>query len=67
MQLESEIAVLEILIFIVTANLFRLIRFNLVNQHVAEFTKTLKTSARPLSSFYVVLLIFFLAFLHLVF
>ena len=59
--LESENAVLGILTFIVTAKLLRLIRFN---QHVAEFSKTLKTSARLLSSFVVVLLIFFVAFLH---
>ena len=59
--LESENTVLGILTFIVTAKLLRLIRFN---QHVAEFSKTLKTSARLLSSFVVVLLIFFVAFLH---
>ena len=59
--LEFENAVLGILTFIVTAKLLRLIRFN---QHVAEFSKTLKTSARLLSSFVVVLLIFFVAFLH---
>ena len=59
--LEAENAVLGILTFIVTAKLLRLIRFN---QHVAEFSKTLKTSARFLSSFVVVLLTFFLAFLH---
>ena len=59
--LESENAVLGILTFIVTAKLLRLIRFN---QHVAEFSKTLQTSARLLSSFVVVLLIFFVAFLH---
>ena len=59
--LEAENAVLGILTFIVTVKLLRLIRFN---QHVAEFSKTLETSARLLSSFVVVLLIFFLAFLH---
>ena len=59
--LEAENAVLGILTFIVTAKLLRLIRFN---QHVAVFSKTLKTSARLLSSFVVVLLTFFLAFLH---
>ena len=59
--LETENAVLGILTFIVTVKLLRLIRFN---QHVAEFSKTLETSARLLSSFVVVLLIFFLAFLH---
>ena len=59
--LESENAVLGILTFIVTAKLLRLIRFN---QHVAEFSKTLQTSARLLSSFVVVLLAFFVAFLH---
>ena len=38
-RLESENAVSGIITFIVTASLFRLIRFNLVNQHVAEFSK----------------------------
>ena len=59
--LEAENAVLGILTFIVTAKLLRLIRFN---EHVAVFSKTLKTSARLLSSFSVVLLICFMAFLH---
>ena len=59
--LEAENAVLGILTFIVTTKLLRLIRFN---QHVVEFSETLKTSARLLSSFVVVLLIFFFAFLH---
>ena len=59
--LEAENAVLGILTFIVTAKLFRLIRFN---QHVAVFSKTLKTSARHLSSFSVIFLTLFLAFLH---
>ena len=47
-----ENAALGILTFIVTAKLLRLIRFN---QHVVVFSKTLKTSARLLSSFTVVL------------
>ena len=59
--LEVENAVLGILTFIITAKLLRLIRFN---KHVAVFSRTLKTSARLLSSFSVVLLIFFMAFLH---
>ena len=59
--LEAENAVLGILTFIVTAKLLRLIRFN---EHVIVFSKTLKTSARLLSSFSVVLLICFMAFLH---
>ena len=59
--LEVENAVLGILTFFVTVKLLRLIRFN---DHVAVFSKTLKTSTRLLSSFAVVLLTFFLAFLH---
>ena len=59
--LEIENAALGILTFIVTAKLLRLIRFN---QHVVVFSKTLKTSARLLSSFTVVMLICFTAFLH---
>ena len=60
-SLEIENAALGILTFIVTAKLLRLIRFN---QHVVVFSKTLKTSARLLSSFTVVMLICFTAFLH---
>ena len=52
---------------LVTANLFRLIRFNLVNRQVAEFSKTLKTSARPLSSFLCCVVDFLPCFLHFVF
>ena len=59
--LEIENAALEILTFIVTAKLLRLIRFD---QHVVVFSKTLKTSARLLSSFTVIMLICFTAFLH---
>ena len=59
--LEMENAALGILTFIVTAKLLRLIRFN---QHVVAFSKTLKKSARLLSSFTVVMLICFTAFLH---
>jgi len=59
--LEAENAVLGILTFIITVKLLRLIRFN---EHVAVFSKTLKTSARLLSSFNVVFLICFMAFLH---
>ena len=58
---ETENAVLGILTFIVTAKLLRLIRFN---QHVVVFSKTLKTSARLLPSFTVLMLICFTAFLH---
>ena len=58
---EVEIVVLGILIFIVTTKLLRIIRFN---SYVALFSKTLKISARSLSSFSIVLLIFFVAFLH---
>ena len=59
--LEAENAVLGILTFIVTAKLLRLIRFN---QHVAVFSKTLKTSAILLPSFCFVMLIGFVDFLH---
>lgn len=59
--LEVENAVLGILTFFITVKLLRLIRFN---EHVAVFSKTLKTSARLLSSFNVVFLICFMAFLH---
>ena len=58
---EVETVVLGILIFIVTTKLLRIIRFN---SYVALFSKTLKISARSLSSFSIVLLIFFVAFLH---
>ena len=58
---EVEIVVLGILIFIVTTKLLRIIRFN---SYVALFSKTLKISARSLSSFSIILLIFFVAFLH---
>ena len=59
---EGENAVLGILTFIVTAKLLRIIRFN---EHVSVFSKTLKISARSLLSFSIVLLNFFVAFLHL--
>ena len=59
--LEADNVVLGILTFIVTVKLLRLARFN---QHVVVFSKALKTSVPPLSSFGVVLLICFLAFLH---
>ena len=49
-RLESEDAVLGILTFIVTAKLFRLIRFNPVNQHVVE------TSTRHQRDFFRLLL-----------
>ena len=58
---EVEIVVLGFLIFIVTTKLLRIIRFN---SYVALFSKTLKISARSLSSFSIILLIFFVAFLH---
>ena len=59
--LEAENAVLGTLTFIVTIKLLRLVRFN---QHVVVISKTLKTFVGPLSSFSVVLLICFVAFLH---
>ena len=59
--LEAENAVLGILTFIVTTKLLRIIRFN---DNVGVFSKTLKISARSLSSFSIVLLISFVAFLH---
>ncbi|CAH3159311.1 unnamed protein product, partial [Pocillopora meandrina] len=58
---EVENVVLGILSFIVTTKLLRIIRFN---NYVVLFSKTLKTSARSLSSFSIVLSIFFVAFLH---
>ncbi|KAL9976396.1 hypothetical protein ACROYT_G013694 [Oculina patagonica] len=58
---EAENAVLGILTFTVTVKLLRLIRFN---KQVALFAKTVKISARHLSSFVVVFLILFVAFLH---
>ena len=58
---EADNAVLGILTFIVTAKLLRIIRFN---EHVSVFSKTLKISARSLLSFSIVLLNFFVAFLH---
>ena len=58
---EVEKAVLGILTFIVTTKLLRIIRFN---NYVALFSKTLKISARYLSSFSIILSIFFVAFLH---
>ena len=58
---EMENTVLGILTFIVTTKLLRTIRFN---SYVALFSKTLKISARSLSSFSIVLSIFFVAFLH---
>ena len=58
---EVENVVLGILTFIVTTKLLRIIRFN---NYVALFSTTLKISARSLSSFSIVLSIFFVAFLH---
>ena len=58
---EVENVVLGILTFIVTTKLLRVIRFN---NYVALFSTTLKISARSLSSFSIVLFIFFVAFLH---
>ena len=58
---EADNAVLGILTFIVTAKLLRIIRFN---EHVAVFSKTLKISVRSLLSFSIILLNFFVAFLH---
>ena len=58
---EMENTVLGILTFIVTTKLLRTIRFN---SYVALFSRTLKISARSLSSFSIVLSIFFVAFLH---
>ena len=58
---EVENVVIGILTFIVTIKLLRIIRFN---NYVVLFSKTLKISARYLSSFSIVLSIFFVAFLH---
>jgi hypothetical protein len=58
---EVENALLGVLIFIVTIKFLRLIRFN---THVAVFSKTLKICVSHLSSFSVILLTLFVAFLH---
>ena len=58
---EVENVALGTLTFIVTIKLLRIIRFN---NYVALFSTTLKISARSLSSFSIVLSIFFVAFLH---
>ena len=58
---EVENVVIGILTFIVTIKLLRIIRFN---NYVVRFSKTLTISARYLSSFSIVLSIFFVAFLH---
>ena len=59
--LEVENAVLGILTFIVTAKLLRLIRFN---KHVIVFSRTVRTSARFLTSYSVIFFIASMAFLH---
>lgn len=59
--LEVENAVLGILTFIVTAKLLRLIRFN---KHVIVFSRTVRTSARFLTSYSVIFFIGSIAFLH---
>nr|XP_058969318.1 polycystin-2-like protein 2 [Pocillopora verrucosa] len=58
---EVENVALGTLTFIVTIKLLRIIRYN---NYVALFSTTLKISARSLSSFSIVLSIFFVAFLH---
>ena len=58
---EADNAALGVLIFIVTVKLLRIIR---LNSQVVVFSKALKISARSLSSFSIVLLTFFIAFLH---
>ena len=58
---EVENVALGTLTFIVTFKLLRIIRFN---NYVALFSTTLKISGRSLSSFSIVLSIFFVAFLH---
>lgn len=58
---EAENGVLGILVFLVTLKLLRLIRYN---EHVAVFSRTLKASANLLSSFMVVFIIGFVAFVH---
>ena len=58
---EVENIALGTLTFIVTIKLLRIIRYN---NYVALFSTTLKISARSLSSFSIVLSIFFVAFLH---
>ena len=58
---EAENGVLGILVFLVTLKLLRLIRYN---EQVAVFSRTLKSSAKLLSSFMVVFFIGFMAFMH---
>ena len=58
---EAENAVLGILVFLVSLKLLRLIRYN---KQVVVFSRTLKASANLLSSFMVVFVIGFVAFLH---
>ncbi|KAL9967119.1 hypothetical protein ACROYT_G025287 [Oculina patagonica] len=58
---EAENAVLGTLTLTVTVKLLRLIRYN---KHVGVFTKTVKISTRHLSSFMVVMINLFVAFLH---
>ena len=60
-SLEVENAVLGILTFVVTAKLLRLIRFN---KHVIVFSRTVRTSARLLTSYSVIFFIGSIAFLH---
>ena len=60
-SLEVENAVLGILTFIVTAKLLRLIRFN---EHVIVFSRTVRISARLLTSYSVIFFIGSIAFLH---
>ena len=58
---EAENGVLAILVFLVTLKLLRLIRYN---EHVALFSRTLRASGKLLSSYMIVFLIGFMAFLH---
>ena len=58
---EVENCVVGILVFFVTLKSLRLIRYN---EQVAVFSRTLKESAKLLSSFMVVFLIAFMAFMH---
>ena len=58
---EVDNVVLGLLVFFVSVKFLRLIR---LNKHVAVFSKTLKKSARHLSSLNVFFVILFIAFLH---
>ena len=58
---EAESCVVGVLVFFLNLKILRLLRYN---EQVALFSRTLKESAKLLSSFMVVFVITFMAFLH---